>query len=418
MEYSKSIIKLANSLAIKYANKYSYEYGIIKSWITNGDPFSLSDQDIDNWIKKNPILNRIDYNVLNTVSNIGRDKLLIIDRAHEFGSPCELIYLVSKSPQINSIITPAQSYLLLETDKIPRMYLSAIRADDWYGRDTTMSQDVDIKQSSNFWLRDVLKEVIGDYDLNQRFKELIEDNKEEIEKINKYKNIAYPPLLGRGADGPAYLIARNISSPFESETEGSVVVKFCTSVHPYEKAIESMTYLHKYPEFARTEARIYDVGKLNPTTSPIYFIIMEKMSPVTSVRADDYQLRRIYEYIAKEINEKDSDKFKSLKKIYNKIIHSPQKYEKQSLTLKDYIRNMVINYSSNIIANFDARRLRKTKENFGLNNDWLEQFIEEIIMKYLTSRTDLHFGNLGVTSYGQLRYFDPAHEDWYSQINV
>ena len=53
-----------------------------------------------------------------------------------------------------------------------------------------------------------------------------------------------------------------------------------------------------------------------------------------------------------------------------------------------------------------------------LNKTWLQSFVEEILMKYLTGRTDLHLGNLGVTSYGELRYFDPSFANWNSDINI
>ena len=48
------------------------------------------------------------------------------------------------------------------------------------------------------------------------------------------------------------------------------------------------------------------------------------------------------------------------------------------------------------------------KADYNLKDNWLENLIEEIIHKINTGRTDLHTGNIGVTNYGQLRFFDPV----------
>jgi hypothetical protein len=53
-----------------------------------------------------------------------------------------------------------------------------------------------------------------------------------------------------------------------------------------------------------------------------------------------------------------------------------------------------------------------------LKDNWLRLYIEEIIVKYLTSRTDLHLGNLGITNSGELRYFDPSYGNWVSKLNL
>ena len=57
------------------------------------------------------------------------------------------------------------------------------------------------------------------------------------------------------------------------------------------------------------------------------------------------------------------------------------------------------------------------EEMINLQDDWLEKLCEELIIKYLTGRTDTHLGNLGVTRYGYLRYFDPAFSLHQSHFN-
>jgi hypothetical protein len=67
--------------------------------------------------------------------------------------------------------------------------------------------------------------------------------------------------------------------------------------------------------------------------------------------------------------------------------------------------------NANVLANHVRRISITDLESFGkklnLRAGWLELLCEEIIMKLLTGREDLHIGNLGVTAQGELRYFDP-----------
>lgn len=62
-------------------------------------------------------------------------------------------------------------------------------------------------------------------------------------------------------------------------------------------------------------------------------------------------------------------------------------------------------------------RIVNINNNTLLRGNWLVKFIEEIILKYLTGRGDLHLGNLGVTNQGNFRYFDPAYTGWENRIN-
>ena len=41
-----------------------------------------------------------------------------------------------------------------------------------------------------------------------------------------------------------------------------------------------------------------------------------------------------------------------------------------------------------------------------LRPSWLPSLIQEVLMKNVIGRIDLHMGNIGVTSYGEFRFFD------------
>lgn len=66
----------------------------------------------------------------------------------------------------------------------------------------------------------------------------------------------------------------------------------------------------------------------------------------------------------------------------------------------------------------DKNDIELFSKQFNLKPNWLKTFAEEVLMKYLTNRTDLHTGNLGITEYGLLRYFDPSFKEPISEIVV
>lgn len=76
------------------------------------------------------------------------------------------------------------------------------------------------------------------------------------------------------------------------------------------------------------------------------------------------------------------------------------------------IREIVLALKDELKQNQEIKdKIEKASKQFDLDQNWLEGFLKEIIMKFLTRRTDLHTGNLGITKHRKLRYFDPAHPD-------
>lgn len=61
--------------------------------------------------------------------------------------------------------------------------------------------------------------------------------------------------------------------------------------------------------------------------------------------------------------------------------------------------------------------IKELSNTLPLRKNWLRTLIEEIAVKYLTQRGDLHLGNIGITNYGDFRYFDSAHPRWQNYIN-
>jgi hypothetical protein len=251
------------------------------------------------------------------------------------------------------------------------------------------------------------------------------DNKNKIDKIrNLFKG--KPSQLGGGmptSDGVAFSLGPKL------------VLKIFRDTFSYNKAVEATERLHKHPELAKTEAMIYDIGVLGEFKGQqVYYYIMERMK---TVRDLDDDTRDSLQTIAKEIALsvtylRSSGDLKDMKKnISDPTKHSDIKTKVRAIA-KDIAEKLDISNAGDIdtvergrfkmqLAYNDPRRAMGPAlkgDNLKLNPNWLALLAEEILMKYLTSRTDIHMGNLGVTRYGEFRYFDPAYSGWTSGLNL
>jgi hypothetical protein len=163
-----------------------------------------------------------------------------------------------------------------------------------------------------------------------------------------------------------------------------------------------MERLHKNPDLAKTEAMIYDAGYLGDIGKmKIYYIIIEKMKPVSGL--DEYSIKYIETVAA----------FISTMMSRNKDLIKPMKKNIENISeIKNQITTITGMIESAALSHKDIKRYVEYIETHNaLNPNWLKYFIEELIVKYLTARTDVHIGNLGITNSGQLRYFDPVYNE-------
>ena len=260
------------------------------------------------------------------------------------------------------------------------------------------------------WLVEGINQILGGYSKSE-IAEFLAKNRSKIDSVRRSFETQDPKYLGGGADGAAFDIG------------GGKVLKLFRDEISYKKALLAIERLHKSPSLAKTEAMIYDVGLLGRIGSypddprsgrDIYYYIIELMKPARDFFADPWRtpIGRILSQIAKHIDDIKESKLKALKK----AIQDPTKAD----LIKKVVREAAIQISSAIKndPNFKSD-VRETKDTIpSLKDNWLELYVEEVIMKYLTGRTDLHMGNLGVTSYGELRYFDPAYGGHESELNV
>lgn len=260
------------------------------------------------------------------------------------------------------------------------------------------------------WLIDGISKVMG-YAPQRDMVRFVTDNKTKIDSVRRLFQTQQPKYLGGGADGAAFDIG------------GGKVLKIFRDNISYEKALLAFDRLHKSPELAKTEAMIYDVGTLGrfggdpgdpQSGSPVYYYIIETMKTLRDVFGDwsNIPLRGILEFIAGRIDAIKGTKLKVLKK----DINDPEK--------APLIRKIVKEEAAKLAAEIKDEDFLKPKISRmeqqipTLKDNWLELYVEEVIMKYLTGRTDLHMGNIGVTHYGELRYFDPAYGGHESEINT
>jgi hypothetical protein len=203
-----------------------------------------------------------------------------------------------------------------------------------------------------------------------------------------------PVLLGGQADGRAYSIGKNR------------VLKVFFSSGAYHAAVKAMHRLWHNPTAAATEAMIYDVGMFNEVDhQKIYYYIMEKMRPLRSFLDRDF-LGGFFTPV-RAIFDKDIYNPKSiLYKLWGKDedVDNPAKVGQIKQDIQLYVQDLKTRIDPKTLQEFE---LAMTANN-NLIPGWLDKLLEEMVWKYITRRDDLHSGNLGVTPYGQVRYFDPA----------
>ena len=224
--------------------------------------------------------------------------------------------------------------------------------------------------------------------------DFIKENREIINKIRTMFSYT-PKIIGKGDDGIAYDIGKNL------------VLKIFQDSYSFNKAKESIETLYKNPELAKTEAMIYDLGVIgNIENKTVYYYIMEKVKPISNESFPE--LSFIVNFIASYIKKNPSD-FENIKKEIYK--------NNKSNDIKKIIDNIANNIDSFIKLKHEDI-IKAIEANTELKSDWLKNLCEEIIFKYLTGRGDLHMGNIGVTNYGNFKYFDPSHGDWENDLNT
>lgn len=348
---------------------------------------NVSDEDFSNWVSANSSIN----NELALQWNMSGD---------QFGSflECPLkplsqdeylfarIYREPAKAKDNFRIK--QERMLQSVGNIPPLYYYNVVP--FYSNDLPK---IDPKYSNYIFLAEGIQRLLAlniDDTFQKNFAEFMSTNKDKIRKLVSGAD-AHPRLLGSGLEGVVFSIGRG------------QILKLFKQKFSFDQALESIKRLHNSPELSKTEAMIYDAGLLgNFGSTPIYFYIMEKMVPIEKLD-ESYRkpLDQIIQHIILNVKSNENHWETIKQHLSNKNKHSEIK-QNVSEGAKKIARSIIDNgvEPEDFISTFT--------HGANLKPNWLVSLCEEIIMKYLTNRTDLHIGNLGVTGQGELRYFDPS----------
>lgn len=348
------------------------------------------------WIKGN-------LEILNKLPNSYWDR----DTTHSvpaiFAGYVEDRYFITSSPKPPNGLDVYESTFLRGIGSIPQLWVYSGE----YTNPLIQMRPLSKEFAHYGWIYDSLSRITHDssnYSFTPRVEKFILANQKKIDSITRLFRTR-PKLLGSGSDGVAWDIGDNR------------VLKVFTDLIAYDAAQQAYERLHTNPSLGKTEALIYDVGPLGQfDTYTLYYYIMEKMTPVGSIASISHELRGLVSKTVSKIY-RDREFWRQVKtkdlKQDAKLIRDTVKWyaEKYSKELKHQ-------EASTIEAVTDEYSSTSSEESAPLSKNWLPSLVEEVIMKYLTGRTDLHMGNLGVTNYGEFRYFDPAYEGWSSNPNM
>jgi len=354
----------------------------LQNFIPKASVQSITKEDLIQWLHQNKINPNIFKEGMITFSNHGKNYYQFNHQGKGY------IFSTSSSPPEISEQEEIKFNYLNCPQAMPQLYL-------WDKTRLSKASQLDVLSSHNFYILEALEYISGlnlehDSFLNAAVK-FVHDN---IDKINKIRSLCQysPRKLDQGMEGVVFSISDNL------------VLKIFTNQSSFQAAQEAQYRLYHQPEIAKTEANIYDVGVLGELTLPttyftVYYYVMEKMKPVKSL-ANEYPhsylaVNKIIAQVQQEVWENEK-MFTSLTDFYNAGMTQRLREELQS-----QVERLRHQPKISLMADQVDEEM-----NTNLRPSWLPSLIQEVLMKNVIGRIDLHMGNIGVTSYGEFRFFD------------
>lgn len=399
------LITLANLFIKKYAEQNidlhdfaSDMVGILTDLLN----FDMSLEEVNKWININKdIINK--FNLTNSIYNDGSE--------FRFTSEDNEVYFISINSNSDLFLILSESLDYLKDHgsyfnfnvKESLIFNKYNQIPNIYGTLAVVSKKQKILQDKTYktlihylWIIEPLH-FLFDLTVDTDYEEIYNFIVSNYDKISKLKNLfkTNPIKLGHGADGVAY------------EISDRLVIKFFKDPFIYKKVREAQDRLYSNPELAKTEAMIYDVSSLGKINNHnLFYYIIEKVKPVKKTNELFYNSIRV---VNNKIKEFCLSKFSN---IFKDLEDNNKKISKDGLIL---LVNRVLN---GLKQDKEFKTNIEIINNSGLLADnWLSLYIEEILLKLMTGRTDLHSGNLGISKNKQLRFFDPAHDPSQKYLN-
>ncbi len=356
----------------------------------------IGSEEITEWLDKNNIFKSYVPNIRKIYSCISHIKLFFSNQKNDDG----LLFRVKQDDfdlpaEPGCFFDLGEEAILYGTENIPNLYFYAGNITE-EGDLSDLNESLGHNEFIVTYLHDLIQMHQGDGTPVKYFLSEIEDwciiNKDKINHIRKWF-AKKPEVLGAGADGIAFDIGNDM------------VLKLFRKRDAYDSYKKSQDSLHNNDLQARTEIMIYDTGELSKfKIDEVFYVIMQRLAPVFEEYPSDnfgIHVRELIRIIIQYI--RINPELPNIKKDYLKNKESKE----TKASIFNEIRYLYDFVSSNETAIFHIDEIFSLRE---MKDNWLQLFIEEIVMKYLTSRLDLHWGNLGLTPNGELRYFDPSFD--------
>ena len=396
----KKAIAFRETVFFSYANAIDDSFVDALKKALNRKGLSYNEESINSWFNKNQSI--LD-NVLNSDGWYYNYRYNTIYTCIEITADNQDLYawLTFDDQPPAHLGQKKKTAILQPYDNIPRMWLwigMYSSKSSHYAKISNLSLELSHEEFVVNAICKLFYQSLNDDDSLRKITEFVKTNKPAINRLRSQFEFV-PKYLGGGADGIAYAISN------------TVVLKLFRDNHAYAAAKNAVKRLHENPEIAKTEAMIYDVGVLGEYDgNPLYYYIIEKMKPVLSLSYNVQEdLKKIVGRFANLIIIEKDSKWRAVKK----LINEPQYYaainakvSKSAIEMAANVRASLSHYVNDVEGELDE-----------IKSTWLESLAEELLMKYLTSRTDLHLGNIGLTQYGEFRYYDPAYASCQSNIN-
>lgn len=373
----------ASYLLRAYADLYDDVSSHFRRSLSNLIGHWIDDPILEKWIAKNAVIKP--YLKMYWTDNVYPTHRMV---ALDFSKNPATVVVISKQP-IQDLQERQVTFLQGESG-IPSLYL--YEGIEHKKRDSKTMERLPAELAHyEFIITAIVKLFKYPYDdiVYKQTKNFINENIGTINSIRRFFK-APPVFLGGGVDGVVFSIG------------AGYVLKIFQDPHAYQEAVKAMERLHSNPKLAKTEAMIYDVGLLgNFHNHPLYYYIMEQMVPANSISEEfTVALRAIVSRTFTEIFKNHKKEIKDLKT----IVLDP----KTTIDYEPLIKNMT-RQVSDVVRAQSGKDIAKLEAAEDLRPAWLDSLVEELITKFITRRVDLHMGNIGVTNYGEFRYFDPAH---------